>query len=84
MDMEKRRTVKLSVHTIKTDPIENNPKYKEIIRQADREAKECCKGYVGKLGYCHRFWAAKERILREKYGIEWKSPAKCNRGIIFD
>ena len=82
--MENRRTVKLSVPTFKTDPIERDPKYKKILEQADREAKERCKGYVGKLGYCHRFWAAKESILREKYGIEWKSPGSMNPGVMFD
>lgn len=84
IDMSKTKTVKLKVPTFKSDPIENSPKYRKILAQADKEAKEICKNHVGKLGYCHRFWAVKERILREKYGIEWKSPARMNPGVMFD
>jgi hypothetical protein len=36
------------------------------------------------MGYCHEFWAAKKRILRRKYGIEWRSPAEMNPGTMFD
>lgn len=82
--MGRKRTVKLRVPTIKNDPIENSPKYRQIIEKADKEAKEICKNFEGQLGYCHHYWSVKERILREKYGIEWHSPRKMNPGIIFD
>jgi hypothetical protein len=36
------------------------------------------------LGSCHRFWALKKQILKEKYGITWYSPAELNPDIKYD
>lgn len=44
--------------------------------------KEIGKG--GYLGYCHLYWATKKRILKEKYSIDWKSPAELNPYVIYD
>ena len=41
-------------------------------------------GEGGYLGYCHRFWSAKQSILREEYGIEWQTPAEQHPEINFD
>ena len=41
-------------------------------------------GEGGYLGYCHSYWAAKKRILKEEYGIDWKSPSELNPGVLFD
>lgn len=65
------------------DEVENTPEYKAI--EAELEAlieKEIGKG--GYLGYCHGYWRVKKRILKEKYGIDWKSPAELHPYINFD
>ena len=36
------------------------------------------------LGSCHRFWALKKQILKEKYDITWYSPSELNPGIKYD
>ena len=36
------------------------------------------------LGYCHLYWETKKRILKEKYNIEWLSPAELNPMVFFD
>ncbi len=36
------------------------------------------------LGSCHTIWALKKRILKEKYGITWYSPAELNPEIKYD
>lgn len=36
------------------------------------------------MGFCHIFWAVRKRILREKYHINWQSPAEKNPGVLFD
>ena len=36
------------------------------------------------LGSCHWIWAMKKRILKEKYGITWYTPAELNPDVIFD
>ena len=41
-------------------------------------------GEDGYIGYAPRFWAVKQRILKEQYGIDWKTPAERYPGVIFD
>ena len=36
------------------------------------------------LGSCHTLWALQKRILKEKYGITWYTPAELNPDIKFD
>jgi len=36
------------------------------------------------IGTCHRIWAHKQRILKEKYGMTWYTPTEVNPHIIFD
>ena len=36
------------------------------------------------LGSCHRLWALQKRILKEKYGITWYTPAELNPEIKYD
>ena len=36
------------------------------------------------LGSCHRFWALKKQILKEKYDITWYSPSELNPEIKYD
>ena len=36
------------------------------------------------LGACHSVWGMQKRILRERYGIDWKTPAEQNPDITFD
>lgn len=41
-------------------------------------------GEDGYLGYCHKFWAVKKRILMDEYGIDWKTPSELYPGVMFD
>ncbi len=71
------------------DPIEDDPKFRDKIAAAEKEAeafvkKNCKQVKKGQRGYCHLFWGAKQRILREKYGIEWKSPSDLNPETRYD
>ena len=76
---------------IKTDPIEDRPWLWSKLRAAEREAEANLAerkrefGPTGtRLGWCHAVWAEKKRILREKYGIEWRTPAEMNPRVAFD
>jgi hypothetical protein len=35
-------------------------------------------------GKCHRIWARIKELLRERHGIEWRSPRELNPWVIFD
>lgn len=69
--------------SIKHDPVEKTKKYKEI----EKELEEKIKAEIGDnmyLGRCHIYWKTKARILKDDYGIDWKSPAELNIGVMFD
>ena len=36
------------------------------------------------LGSCHTLWALQKRILKEKYGITWYTPAELHPDIRYD
>lgn len=36
------------------------------------------------LGYCHKYWQTKKKILFEDYGIIWYTPAERHPEIIYD
>lgn len=71
---------------IKHDPKEEDPKYKDIIEQARIEAEDIIsKEYPdASLGRCHAVWAEQKRILKEKHGIDWKTPKELNKHTCFD
>jgi len=68
------------------DPVEDDPRYAEIFRKIDAEVQESLAGHhaKGSMGFVHIIWATKKRVLKQKYGIEWRSPAELNPQVIFD
>ena len=64
----------------KHDPIESDPKIKMILVAATEEARAEIVAAGQNIGWGHarRVWLVKQRILREKYQIEWKSLADLN------
>jgi hypothetical protein len=66
------------------DPIEDDPDVARIIQKVDRLVRRRHMFRKKGMGYCHEFWAEKKRILRLKYGIEWRSPQEMNPGTMFD
>ena len=72
-------------------------RYEKYLRKGSnriKEAKRLLEMYPDKpehaarlfkqLGSCHRIWAMKKQILKEKYGITWYTPAELNPDVIFD
>lgn len=79
----------------KHDPIEETDEYKAVVDEVDRLAQEKVDEKVREierehplLGIqiptSHRFAYEKKKILKEKYGIEWRSVIEMNPGVIFD
>ena len=61
----------------------DTPLPEELEETVDRQVKKEI-GEGGYLGYCHSYWAVKKRILKEQYGIDWRSPAELNPHILYD
>lgn len=66
------------------DPIEETEEYKKIESELEKELDERFKDTPRGLGFCHVYWHAKKKLLKEKYNIDWKSPSELNPFIIFD
>lgn len=68
------------------DPIEYDPKFSKVIEAAQKEAVAAVesRGNVRVLGRCQYIWWEQERILEEKHGITWFSPAQMNPDIMMD
>lgn len=69
---------------LRHDPIEDTPEFKAVIKQVEKELDELLKNKPKGMGFCHTYWSEKKRILKEKYGINWRSPANMNPHVMFD
>ena len=71
---------------LKYDPIEDDPNIKPALVAADEEAlaELVAAGRNIGFGSCHSLWRVKQRILKEKYQVEWKSPGEMNPYMKFD
>ena len=65
------------------DPVVYTDEYLAIEPEMERLVHEET-GDGGYMGFCHTYWQTKKTILKERFGIEWKSPAERYPGIIFD
>jgi len=74
---------------LEIDPKERDPKYRKIIEDVEREARDNLIKELGpeqarREGFCFLLWGEQKRILKEKYGIDWKSPDEMNPDVLFD
>lgn len=66
------------------DPIEEEEQFQRIELDVERKLDEEFGYDVPYFGFCHTYWHRKKQILKEEYGIDWKSPADMNPMICFD
>lgn len=83
---------------IKFDRVELSLKYLLIRRKLEKEVEAELEAFIEYLkskgrpvrryqcgnGLCFTYWDIKKRILKEKYNIEWHSPAELNPRVRFD
>ena len=62
------------------DPIEDDPQYSLVLEAASNAAHLELADHPrkGERGFCHIFWAAKKRILKEEHSIDWKTPVEMD------
>lgn len=67
------------------DPIETDPVLAGKVREAADEANQAADlaGHQG-IGRCHFVWAIQKKILAERHGVTWLSPADINPAVAFD
>ncbi len=69
---------------LKHDPIEWSAEYERVIDEAEKKVDELLSDEPRGMGFCFSYWNTKENVLSKYYGIEWRSPAVMNPGVIFD
>lgn len=69
---------------LRRDPVEYTREWEDICYdvEAELEARFC--NAPRQRGLCYRIWNAKRELLKDKYGIDWKSPAQMNSRVKFD
>lgn len=70
--------------TLRRDPVEWSADYERVIDEADKRIYSILEGYPRGMGFCLAYWSTKTQVLKEYYGIEWRSPAVMNPGVMFD
>ena len=71
---------------LKHDPVEDTDKYIRIECEVERETNKLCKSSKTNGIYftpARDVWAMKKCILKEKYGIDWKTPKEMNPDVHF-
>ena len=66
------------------DKSEKQLKNKKKFKEVEKILKEEFKNEPKTMGLCHKIWARKKQLLKDKYDINWLSPAELNPGVTFD
>ena len=68
------------------DAVEDDPRYSKIFAEIDSEVRRmlASEPLIGHRGSIHTIWSTKKSLLKNKYGINWRTPAELNPHIMFD
>lgn len=69
---------------LRRDPVEYTSEWEEICYDVEDRIDERFANAPRQRGLCFRIWSAKRDILKEEYGIDWRSPAQMNPRVRFD
>lgn len=71
---------------LKYDGIEYSEEYAKLFQTVNREVEEILEsqGIKKTFGYIHKFDVKKKEILKNKYGIDWKTTSEMNPEILLD
>lgn len=69
---------------LKRDRIEYTRRWEDIYYDVCDELDEYFADTPRHMGFCFRYWQAKEELLARKYGFLWRNPHLMNPGVMFD
>lgn len=69
---------------LKVDPVEYTAEWENIYYDVEDELNRRFKNVHRHMGFCFRYWGAKQELLKEKYNIDWHSPSQMNPRVMFD
>ena len=68
---------------ILTDPVESTDDFLKIRFEAEEITDELLSENREEGPFCALYWNTKKSVLKERFGIDWKSPAEMNPNIRF-
>ena len=68
---------------LKHDPVEWTARWEEVVDEADRIVDRKLAGHPRGMGFCFAYWHER-KIALGKFGVDWRSPAEMNPGVMFD
>ena len=72
------------------DPVEDTDEYRSVVEEADIAAQAELESTSHArrdsedgiyFSWCYAFWEIKKRILKEKYNIDWRTPAELSSAV---
>ena len=72
------------------DPVEDTDEYRSVVEEADIAAQAELESTSHArrdsedgiyFSWCYAFWERKKRILKEKYNIDWRTPAELSSAV---
>lgn len=69
---------------LRKDPVEYTWEWENIFYDMEDKIEKRFANAPRHMGLCFRIWSAKQELLAEEYGIEWRSPAQMNPRVRFD
>lgn len=69
---------------LKCDPVEYTYRWEDIYYRMEQKLQERFANAPRHMGFCFKYWNAKRELLKEEYGIDWKSPSQMNPRVMFD
>lgn len=69
---------------LKADPVEYTMEWEKIYYEVEKKLDERFANAPRHMGFCFRYWSAKQELLKDEYGIDWRSPAQMNPRVMFD
>ena len=69
---------------LKHDPVEWSVDYERVVDDVNKKIDSLLKGHPRGMGFCFAYWHAKALVLRDDYGITWRSPSQMNPHVLFD
>ncbi|MDE6443176.1 MAG: hypothetical protein K2K64_01955 [Muribaculaceae bacterium] len=73
-----------SIGVLRADPVEYTWKWEDIYYEVEKRLEDRFANAPRQMGFCFRYWNAKRDLLKEEYGIDWRSPSQMNPRVMFD
>lgn len=73
-----------AVGRLKADPVEYTSRWEEIYYDVEERLQDRFANAPRQRGFCFLYWRAKQELLKEEYGIDWRNPSQMNPRVKFD